>query len=99
LIILGLSLSFFPGKQEVRTEIKPISMERSCLVEALYNECRNCSNKEKSAVAEVILNRTKHKNYPSTICKVVQQPYQMSYRNNSKANAKLLPEFETLNYY
>lgn len=98
MIILGFSLSFFQAKEEVLPEIKPISMERNCLIESIYYEARNTSLKERQAVMEVVLNRTKHKHYPSTICEVVQQPYQMSYRNNSKANARLLPELGNMNY-
>lgn len=97
LIILGFSLSYFNPEVQVQQETKPISHERNCLIEAVWHEARNTSYKEKMAVTEVVLNRTKHKNYPSTICEVVQQPKQFSYLNNFKANAKLLPEFQTLN--
>jgi hypothetical protein len=95
-IILGLSLSFFPSKEEVLQQTKPISRERNCLVEALYNECRNCSNKEKAAVAEVVFNRVKHKNYPSTICGVVQQPKQFSYRNQFEEGVIILERFQNI---
>jgi len=98
LIILGLSLGYFSYDEEVySTEIKPISQERDCAIEALYYEARNTIHKEKSAVLEIVLNRTKHKSYPSTICEVIKQPKQMSYRNNFSYNAKLIPKFETLN--
>lgn len=97
LIILGLSLSYFNSKVDQPIEIQPISNERNCAISVLYFEARNTSVKERQAVLDVVINRTKHKNYPSTICGVVQQPRQFSYLNNPNQNAKLLPEFETLN--
>lgn len=69
-------------------EVKPAPItaidtnERTCLVEALYYECRNCSNKELYAITDVIINRVNSNKYPSTICKVVQQPWQFSYLND-----------------
>lgn len=99
LIILGISLGYFSYDKELySTEIKPISQERDCLVEAIYQEARGLSYKEKIMVSEIILNRTKHKDYPDTICKVVHQPYQFSYWNNFSLNAKLLPKFQDMQF-
>lgn len=47
--------------------------EWQCLAQALYFEARGETLKGQFAVAEVILNRVKNKNYPSTICGVVYQ--------------------------
>ncbi len=44
-----------------------------CLVEALYHEARSENIIPMLAVANVILNRVKHKKFPNTICKVVHQ--------------------------
>jgi len=44
-----------------------------CLTEALYFEARGESVEGQFAVAEVILNRVEHANYPDTICGVVNQ--------------------------
>jgi len=44
-----------------------------CLTEALYFEARGESVAGQFAVAEVILNRVDHANYPDTICGVVNQ--------------------------
>ena len=44
-----------------------------CLVEALYHEARSEDMIPMLAVANVILNRVKHKKFPNTICKVVHQ--------------------------
>lgn len=67
--------------------------EKDCLKEALYFEARNTTKKEKFVIAEVLLNRVKHKKYPKTICEVVFQPYQFSYRNKHLGkNYLILPK-------
>ena len=45
----------------------------NCLVEALYHEARSEDIVPMLAVANVILNRVKHKKFPNTICEVVHQ--------------------------
>ena len=47
------------------------STEKKCLAEAIYYEARSESFKGKIAVANVILERMKRKDFPNTICKVV----------------------------
>ena len=44
-----------------------------CLTEALYFEARGETLEGQYAVAEVILNRVEHANYPDTICGVVNE--------------------------
>ena len=44
-----------------------------CLAEALYFEARGEEIEGQYAVAEVILNRVDNKNYPATVCEVVNQ--------------------------
>lgn len=56
------------------------SVDCRMLKEALYWEARGESDKGVIAVAYVILNRTNHKNWPSTIKEVITQPWQFSYR-------------------
>ncbi|MFN3144807.1 MAG: cell wall hydrolase [Paracoccaceae bacterium] len=51
-----------------------------CLTEALYFEARGESVKGQFAVAEVILNRVDHPDYPSTVCGVVHQGTGERYR-------------------
>ncbi len=53
--------------------------EFSCLRKALFFEVRKANEKEMSAVANVIFNRTESKLYPSTICGVVLQGGQFEY--------------------
>lgn len=52
-----------------------------CMAEAIHFEARGESRVGKEAVAHVILNRVESKHYPDTICGVVQQRKQFSYRN------------------
>lgn len=54
--------------------------QAECLSRAIYFEARSESELGQLAVAKVILNRVKSKNYPNTICGVV---YQGSDRRNS----------------
>lgn len=52
-----------------------------CMTEAIYYEAGNQSSLGKEAVATVIMNRVRHKNYPATICGVV---YQHTYKDDLK---------------
>jgi spore germination cell wall hydrolase CwlJ-like protein len=47
--------------------------EMKCLAEAVYFEARSEPEKGQSAVAQVVLNRTRHEAYPNTVCGVVYQ--------------------------
>lgn len=61
---------------------QPVDIEApslTCLTEALYFEARGEDKVGMLAVADVILNRASNKHFPSTICKVINQPYQFSY--------------------
>jgi spore germination cell wall hydrolase CwlJ-like protein len=54
-------------------------VERFCLTQALYFEARGEGEMGQLAVADVILQRTRSKSHPDTICEVVYQPYQFSF--------------------
>ena len=56
--------------------------EADCLTEALFYEARGTSIEAMKNVAYVVLNRKEAKGFPSTICDVIKQPKQFSYRNN-----------------
>jgi spore germination cell wall hydrolase CwlJ-like protein len=47
--------------------------EMRCLAEAVYFEARSESEEGQAAVAQVVLNRVRHENYPDTVCGVVYQ--------------------------
>lgn len=47
--------------------------ERRCLAEAIYYEARSEGFAGQLAVAEVVMNRVRHRAYPDTVCGVVYQ--------------------------
>lgn len=53
--------------------------EVDCLAKNIYHEARGESEKGWQAVAWATLNRTQDGRFPSTICKVVYQPYQFAW--------------------
>ena len=53
----------------------PLDRMRSldCLAQAIYYEARSEGEAGQRAVAQVVLNRVRHRDYPSTVCGVVYQ--------------------------
>ena len=47
--------------------------EMWCLALNIYYESRSSNRADRMAVADVVLNRVNHTNYPNTVCEVVQQ--------------------------
>ena len=70
-------------------QVYHIQSEKKCAVEALWYETRGESTKGMQAVLEVINNRKNAKGFPSTICGVVEQPKQFSYRDGFKQGIRL----------
>lgn len=89
LLTLQAALAFFTPKLE--------EVEALCLIEAMYFESVGESFQEKMAVANTILNRTKHKAYPDHVCDVIAQPYQFSYRNSDLYKYHVRPKDEKTN--
>jgi spore germination cell wall hydrolase CwlJ-like protein len=62
-----------------------------CLAEAIYFESKSEPVRGQEAVGHVIINRTKHKQFPSTICSVVNQKHknrcQFSYKCDGKSDS------------
>lgn len=103
-LLTGSALFFVPEDKPQETiaitqqKDDSLGKEKLCLKEALYAEARNTSRLEQQSIAEVILNRTKHKNYPSTICGVIQQPWQFSFKNHLQDKTQnILPELHQIN--
>jgi spore germination cell wall hydrolase CwlJ-like protein len=67
-------------KQKVVAQRRMRLAEENCLARAIYFEARSESELGQMAVAKVVLNRTRMKGFPKTICGVV---YQGSNRRNS----------------
>lgn len=56
------------------------SADHRCLTEALYHEIRGGNQKAMQNVADVIVNRKYSQGFPSTICGVIRQPGQFTYK-------------------
>jgi len=66
------------GEKTRRAKVrKARAREHYCLSEAIYHEARGEPTLGQLAVANVIMNRVKDRNYPNTICGVVQQNQHM----------------------
>ena len=46
----------------------------ACLAMAVYHEGRSTSHDSQLAIAETVINRAAHPDFPSTVCEVVKQP-------------------------
>lgn len=62
-----------PSGFDLIEQSKEFGRQKQCLSEAIYYEARSERHAGQKAVAEVILNRVKSKNFPNTICGVVYQ--------------------------
>ncbi|OQB10740.1 MAG: Spore cortex-lytic enzyme precursor [Parcubacteria group bacterium ADurb.Bin216] len=76
LTLLVTALTVSPGKHNYNWLSKK---EFKCLVDNVYYEARGESFEGQKMVAKVVLNRTKHPDYPDSICGVVYQPFQFSW--------------------
>ena len=75
-LALVTTLASTPVPTQVDYSLKFAYSEYNCMKVALWHEARGESIRGIHAVASVIINRTKHKDYPSTICEVIKQPRQ-----------------------
>lgn len=64
--------------QPVRVSVSTRDLE--CLTEALYHEARGEGVQGQRAVAEVILNRVDNPRFPKSVCGVINQSGQFSYK-------------------
>jgi spore germination cell wall hydrolase CwlJ-like protein len=73
--LLALALTPTPASAQndpVMDEVR-VHASRGCLAAAIYHEARSESEAGQRAVAQVIMNRLRHPNYPKTVCDVVLQ--------------------------
>ena len=68
------------------------SRDLACLNEVLYYEALNQSKEGMKAVLTVVLNRKQARGFPSSICGVVQQANQFSYRRGVKQGVVIKPQ-------
>jgi len=57
----------------VENKVPEDSEDLKCLIKTLWFESRGEGDKGMKLVAEVIINRTKHKAFPNTICGVIKE--------------------------
>ena len=55
-----------------------VSRDLRCLADAVYWETRGVEAQGASLVADVVMNRVAHEDFPDTVCAVVHQPYQFA---------------------
>lgn len=71
-LFIGLFFDLLPTGENANA--KTIDVEAQvCLAKNIYFEARDQGLASKMAVSLVVLNRVKHRQYPSTICEVVYQ--------------------------
>ena len=68
------------------------SKDLDCLTEVVYFEALNQSKEGMKAVLTVVLNRQQAKGFPSSICGVVQQSNQFSYRRSVDNGVVIKPQ-------
>jgi spore germination cell wall hydrolase CwlJ-like protein len=62
------------------TALRPDGRALSCLAEAIYFEARGTGTKGEAAVAHVVVNRARNPKFPGSVCGVVGDGCQFSYR-------------------
>jgi spore germination cell wall hydrolase CwlJ-like protein len=103
-ILLCVALLVFSANLNILYEIELIPVnyvldrqqekEKQCVVEALHQEARGEGKEGLEAVLSVIYNRKHHKAFPSTFCKVIDQPKQFSYKNHLVQGQRIKVEFK-----
>lgn len=75
-----------PERAEVVRSGKPSRSELACLAEAIYFEARGTGTKGETAVAHVVVNRAKADAFPDSVCGVVRDGCQFSYRCDGRSD-------------
>lgn len=95
--IKSLTVAAIFSTMGVHTSIS--QSEVDCLTQAIIFESTTESKAGKQGVANVIINRTKSGDYPTTVCKVVSQKSQFSYYPKRKNSVIAISKEEWQNYY
>jgi spore germination cell wall hydrolase CwlJ-like protein len=87
--VISLLLLSFCGTAPVKYQLPSPAMhqlqlqEYRCFYAVVLHEAEGESLKGKQAVADTVINRLRHKDYPSSVCDVVQQHKQFSNVNKT----------------
>lgn len=77
------TLVFVPTSSLVSDIFTNENEEQLCMAQNIYFEARNQSLVGQLAVAQVVMNRVKHKSFPDTICGVVHQgEHKINWKGN-----------------
>lgn len=93
LLLAGLASPFVPAPAaHAGSAANPSQREVSCLAEAVYFEARGTGADGEAAVAHVIVNRTNDPKFPDSVCGVVADGCQFSYRCDGRSDALADPK-------
>lgn len=92
IFLLVLAIQFFHSNisdSSLTEDVLEAQSEINCLTENVFWEARGESKRGMKAVAQVTINRTKAKPFPSSICGVVWEPKQFSWTvKNQRDNTR-----------
>lgn len=91
--LLAIALMLATAVPVNATQAGYSNKELDCMARNLYHEARGESERGMIMVAEVTINRTEHKGFPSTICGVVYAPNAFEWTRKS-AKIKEPKQFE-----
>lgn len=87
---IHLELSQEVKRLNLLKDNQEVQKEKSCIISALWHEGRGEGADGIQAIASVLQNRKDSSLYPSTYCKVINQPSQFSYIAEGKPIGKVL---------
>lgn len=82
-----LLLAALAGAAFVTRPAEAADRDLACLAEAVYFEARGTGTEGEAAVAHVVVNRSKDPKFPDSVCGVVAQGCQFSYRCDGRSDA------------
>ena len=85
LIAAALAAALAPAAHAGPAAPKPEAV--ACLAEAVYFESRGKGDSAALAVANVVLNRREHQEFPGTVCGVIADGCEFSYRCDGRSDA------------
>ncbi|MFO1105164.1 MAG: cell wall hydrolase [Amaricoccus sp.] len=80
------------GKPAQPPASRAASNDLACLAEAVYFEAGGTGKSGAAAVAHVVVNRTKSPKFPGSVCAVVRDGCQFSYKCDGRSDALANPE-------
>jgi N-acetylmuramoyl-L-alanine amidase len=85
-LIAGLAAPFALASLASAGDGAPSRNEVACLAEAIYFEARGTGEAGEAAVAHVVVNRTNDPEFPGSVCGVIRDGCQFSYRCDGRSD-------------